>query len=87
MSNNRKLVLYIATSLDGYIATEDDSLEWLFKTEGEGDNGYSEFYNTVDTILIGRRTYDWIIEKKVNFLIRIKSVMYFLNQKKVRMKM
>lgn len=50
MYNNRKLVLYIATSLDGYIATEDDSLEWLFKTEGEGDNGYSEFYNTVDTL-------------------------------------
>ena len=64
MSNNRKLVLYIAISLDGYIATEDDSLEWLFKIEGEGDNGYSEFYNTVDTILIGRRTYDWIIEKE-----------------------
>ncbi|WP_243156519.1 hypothetical protein [Clostridium sp. C8-1-8] len=68
MSNKRNLVLYIATSLDGYIATEDDSLEWLFKIEGEGDNGYSEFYNTVDTILIGRRTYDWIIEEeKGNF--------------------
>ncbi len=64
MLSKRKLVLYIATSLDGYIATEDDSLEWLFKTEGEGDNGYSEFYNTVDTILIGRRTYDWIIEQE-----------------------
>lgn len=64
MSNNRKLVLFIATSLDGYIATEDDSLEWLFKIEGEGDNGYSEFFSTVDTILIGRRTYDWIIDKE-----------------------
>ncbi|WP_160687729.1 dihydrofolate reductase family protein [Clostridium sp. C2-6-12] len=64
MSNNRKLVLFIATSLDGYIATEDDSLEWLFKIEGEGDNGYSKFYNTVDTILIGRRTYDWVMEKE-----------------------
>jgi len=64
MSTKRKLVLYIATSLDGYIATKDDSLEWLFKTEGEGDNGYSDFYDTVDTILIGRRTYDWVIEKE-----------------------
>jgi dihydrofolate reductase len=64
MLGKRKLVLYIATSLDGYIATEDDSLEWLFNIEGEGDNGYSEFYDTVDTILIGRRTYDWIIEKE-----------------------
>lgn len=62
MVSKRKLVLYIATSLDGYIATEDDSLDWLFKVEGEGDNGYSEFYETVDTILIGRRTYDWVMD-------------------------
>jgi dihydrofolate reductase len=62
MRNQRKLVLFIATSLDGYIAKKDDSLDWLFKVEGEGDNGYSEFYETVDTILIGRRTYDWIMK-------------------------
>ena len=61
MENQRKIILYIATSLDGYLATEDDSLEWLFKTDGEGDAGYSEFYETVDTILMGRRTYEWII--------------------------
>lgn len=57
----RKTVLYIAASLDGYIATKEDTLEWLFNTEGEGDNGYSEFYETVDTIILGRRTYDWIL--------------------------
>ncbi len=60
--NERKLVLYIAQSLDGYIATKDDSLDWLFQVEGEGDNGYSEFYETVDTILIGNRTYEWIMD-------------------------
>lgn len=58
----RNLVLFIATSLDGYIATKDESLDWLFKVEGEGDNGYSEFYETVDTVLIGKKTYDWIIK-------------------------
>jgi len=57
----RKVVLYIATSLDGYIAGEDDSLDWLFRVEGEGDNGYSEFYETVDTILMGRKTYDQVL--------------------------
>ncbi|MGM0875733.1 MAG: dihydrofolate reductase family protein [Bacillota bacterium] len=62
MSKKRKLVLFIATSLDGYIATQDESLEWLFNVEGEGDNGYSEFYETVDTILIGKKTYDWIMK-------------------------
>ncbi|MGA9227726.1 MAG: dihydrofolate reductase family protein [Mesobacillus sp.] len=62
MNNERNLAIYIATSLDGYIAREDDSLDWLFKVEGEGDNGYSLFYETVDTILIGKRTYDWVME-------------------------
>ncbi|KOS68965.1 hypothetical protein AEA09_10680 [Lysinibacillus contaminans] len=61
MSKKRNLVLYIAASLDGYIAAEDESLEWLFNVEGEGDNGYSEFYETVDTVIMGKKTYDWII--------------------------
>ncbi len=58
----RKVVLYIAASLDGCIATRDHNLDWLFAVEGEGDNGYAEFYATVDTILMGRVTYDWIVE-------------------------
>lgn len=62
MKNQRKIVLFIAQSLDGYIATKEDSLDWLFKVEGEGDNGYSEFFETIDTILIGKRTYDWIMK-------------------------
>ncbi|PZX04595.1 dihydrofolate reductase [Psychrobacillus insolitus] len=65
MTNQRKIVLFIATSLDGYIATEDDSLEWLFKVEGDGDNGYSDFYDTVDTVIMGRRTYDWLLEQEL----------------------
>ena len=62
---NRKIMLFIATSLDGYIATEDDSLEWLFKVEGDGDNGYSDFYDTVDTVIMGRRTYDWLLKQEL----------------------
>ncbi|MGG0657662.1 dihydrofolate reductase family protein [Rummeliibacillus pycnus] len=62
MIENRKLILFIAMSLDGYIATEDESLEWLDNVEGEGDTGYSEFLETVDTILMGRKTYDWVMK-------------------------
>lgn len=63
MSKKRKLVVFIATSLDGYIATKEDSLEWLFKVDGEGDNGYSEFYETVDSVVMGKRTYDWLMQQ------------------------
>lgn len=62
MKNQRKIVLFIAPSLDGYIATKEDSLDWLFKVEGEGDNGYTEFFETIDTILMGKKTYDWIMK-------------------------
>ena len=60
----RKVILYIGISLDGYIATRDDNLDWLLATQGSGDNGFGEFYNTVDTIVMGRRTYDWIMEQE-----------------------
>ena len=62
----RNIVLFIACSLDGYIATIDHNLEWLFSVEGEGDNGISKFYETIDTILLGRITYDWIMEHEKN---------------------
>lgn len=58
----RKVVLYIAASLDGFIAEPEESLDWLTNIEGQDDNGYAEFYETVDTILMGGRTYRWIME-------------------------
>ena len=59
----RKLILYIATSLDGYIAGPDDDLSFLSLVEKEGqDYGYTDFLKTVDTVILGRRTYDWVIK-------------------------
>lgn len=58
----RKISLFIATSLDGYIAKPNDDLSFLKLVEKEGeDYGYKEFTDTVDTIIIGRRTYDYVI--------------------------
>lgn len=61
MSKEPKVVLYIAMSLDGYIAKEDGSVEWLENSGGEEVNGYLDFYKTIDTIIMGRKTYDQIL--------------------------
>ena len=51
----RKLTLFIAASLDGFIAREDHSIDWLFSDQ---DYGYSGFYKSIDTIVLGRKTYE-----------------------------
>ena len=59
---NRKLCLYIAMSLDGYIAKHDGDISFLSTVEQEGeDYGYSKFIESVDTVIIGRKTYDKIL--------------------------
>jgi len=60
----RKLSLFIATSLDGYIAKPNDDLSFLKLVEKEGeDYGYAEFSANIDTIILGRRTYDWVLRE------------------------
>ena len=51
----RKIKLYIASSLDSFIAGENGSVDWLFS---DADYGYAKFYNSIDTILVGRKTYE-----------------------------
>lgn len=60
----RKLSLFIATSLDGYIAKPNDDLGFLKLVEKEGeDYGYAKFTANIDTIIIGRKTYDWVVRE------------------------
>ncbi len=55
------LSVYIASSLDGYIATLDDTLEWLDAAAGpDEDYGYDDFLGGVDALAMGRGTYDHI---------------------------
>jgi dihydrofolate reductase len=51
----RKVRLYIAASLDGFIAREDGSVDWLFS---DADYGYAQFYKSIDAVLVGRKTYE-----------------------------
>ncbi len=58
---NRKLCLFIAMSIDGYIAQPDGDISFLDEMNQEGeDYGYSAFIETVDTVLLGRKTYEKI---------------------------
>ncbi len=61
-------MLYIAASLDGYIAKPNDDLSFLSIVQKEGeDYGYAEFVNTVDTVILGRKTYDWVMTQVSEF--------------------
>ncbi len=65
---NRKVILYIATSLDGYIAQPNDDLSFLSIVEQEGqDYGYADFVKTVDAVIVGRKTYDKVISMGFDF--------------------
>lgn len=58
----RKLILYIAMSLDGYIATKEGNLDFLSMAEKKGeDYGYARFISTIDTVILGRKTYDKVL--------------------------
>ena len=60
----RILTIYIATSVDGYIAKSNDDLSFLQLVEKEGeDYGYAAFIATIDIIIVGRKTYDWVLKE------------------------
>src|SRR5690554_4428249 len=60
----RKLSLFIAMSLDGYIAKPNDDLSFLKLVEKEGeDYGYTDFTANIDTIILGRKTYDYVLKE------------------------
>lgn len=71
----RKVFIFIATSLDGYIAREDGNIDWLSIADSPGeDYGYSKIDEDTDTIIMGRKTYDKVCEFTDDFPIKNKSV-------------
>lgn len=58
-----KTKLYIACSVDGFIAREDGSIDWLneYENNTKTDYGYSEFYASIGTVLMGRKTYEQVL--------------------------
>lgn len=56
-----KTQYYTASSLDGFIATDDDSLEWLFPLGDLNDSSYPDFIAEVGALAMGSSTYEWML--------------------------
>ena len=57
----RKIIVYIATSADGFIARKDGGIDWLDRPHTAGDYGMGKFFKSIDTIIWGRKTYDMVV--------------------------
>jgi len=62
MIRKRKIIVYIATSADGFIARSDGSVDWLDRPSPKGHYGMGTFYKSIDTILWGRKTCDTALD-------------------------
>jgi len=62
MVRKRKIIVYIATSADGFIARSDGSVDWLDRPSPKGNYGMGAFYKSIDTILWGRKTCDMALD-------------------------
>lgn len=79
----RKVVLYIAVSLDGYIADVDGGVAWL-DSNGSDTDSFSRFIKTIDTVILGYKTYhqiatelspdDWVYHGKKSYVITHRDI-------------
>lgn len=59
-----RTIFYTATTLDGYLADDKNSLDWLFVQDHDSDGpmGYTEFIGNVGAIAMGATTYEWLVD-------------------------
>lgn len=60
-----KTVYFTATSLDGYIADEDNSLAWLFQFGDSGMGEHAAFMDGVGAVAMGSTTYQWLLDNEI----------------------
>ncbi|BDZ31749.1 dihydrofolate reductase family protein [Lactiplantibacillus sp. WILCCON 0030] len=65
----RKVQFYGAVSMDGYLATKDERLDWLFQTTGAKEAPTETFMQQVDTAIMGRHTYEYTMAQTTDQLI------------------
>jgi dihydrofolate reductase len=64
-STKLKVSVFIATSLDGFIARPDGDIEWLHEVEqigGGDDAGYRAFFGSIDALVMGRGSFEKVLE-------------------------
>src|SRR6185436_366756 len=77
MTNKRRIIVNLATSADGYIARPDGDLEWLTsRPKPEGFYGMSAFMNSIDTRLLGRKTYEWSLRLGAKFDSKSRTIVF-----------
>jgi dihydrofolate reductase len=81
---NPNIILYIASSIDGFIARKDGSVDWLSSYEqNQEDVGYEDFYKTIGIIIMGHTTYKQILTFG-NFPYKEKKCYVFTKDKHIK---
>ncbi|QDV52715.1 dihydrofolate reductase family protein [Gimesia fumaroli] len=80
-----RVSVYIATSLDGFIARENGNLDWLPGSDGtseqsEEDFGYHEFMDSVDVLIMGRKTFETVLSFEIEWPYSEKQVIVLSSQ-------
>ena len=77
MTKRRNVIVHIATSADGYIARPDGDLEWLTSRPApKGFYGMSAFTRTIDTMLLGRKTYEVSLRMGAKFDSKSRTIVF-----------
>ena len=77
MTKRRNVIVHIAASADGYIARPDDDLEWLTSRPApEGFYGMNAFRKTIDTLLLGRKTYEVSLRLGEKFEAKTRTIVF-----------
>ena len=77
MTKRRNVIVNIATSADGYIARPDGELEWLTsRPKPKGFYGMGAFMNSIDTKLIGRKTYEVSVRMGARFDSNTRTIVF-----------
>jgi len=63
VKKRRKIIVYIATSADGYIARADGNVDWLNRPQPPDHYGMDAFYKSIDAVIWGRKTYEPVLQQ------------------------